>query len=70
MGYLYDKIINLCVQSLGVVFHGHLVSILDLAEDIFYLPGPPHLVGGQHHHALIVVHPLHSGGGGTKCTEW
>lgn len=56
--YLHNKGINLGVQFLGVVLHGHLVSPLDLPEHILHLPRPPHLVTRQNHHALVVIHPL------------
>ena len=58
--YLHDQVINLAVKFLGVVLHSHLVSPLDLAEHVLHLPRPPHLVGRQDHHALVVIHPLHS----------
>ena len=57
--YLYNEVINLAMQPLGVVLHAHLVPFLDLPEHILHLPRPPHLIGCQHHHTLIVIHPVH-----------
>lgn len=53
-----DQLIDLLVHFLAVVLHGLLLPFLHLAEDIFHLPGPPHLAGGQHHHPLVQEHPV------------
>ena len=53
-----DQLINLPVHLPAVVLHGLLLPLLHFAEDIFHLPGPPHLAGGQHHHPLVQEHPV------------
>ena len=54
----FDQIIDLLVHLLGVVFQGLLLTLLHLIKDILYLPRPPNLVSSQHHHALIIQHPI------------
>lgn len=58
-----DQVINLPVHLLAVVLHGLLVPFLDFVEDVLHFPRPPHLAGGQHHHALVQEHPVYPTGG-------
>ena len=55
---LDDDLLELNVQLTRVVLHGHLVAARHLLEHVLDLPRPPDLVGGEHDHALVVVHPL------------
>ena len=67
--YLDNQVTNLSLQFLGIGLHGHLVSLPHLPKHILHLPRPPHLVSRQDDHTLIVVHPVHTLGGGQRCTD-
>jgi hypothetical protein len=57
---LGDDLFELGVQLARVGLHGHLVAVGDLLEHVLDLPRPPDLIGRQHNHSLVVVHPLYA----------
>lgn len=44
-----------------MLLHGALVTVPDAHESLLRLGGPPHAVGGEAHHALVLHYPLCSG---------